>query len=97
MTHEDTQRYQAAAHAMQSGVAMEMNYLPSSTEPKHLRVGVNSAHVSNSAIAGLLIDKGIITLDEYEAAVAGAMETEAEAYRQRIQDHFGGNTTITLA
>lgn len=97
MTSQNRQRYTAAAHAMQTGVAMEMNHDPASTEPKHLRVGMNSAHVTNSAIAGLLIEKGVFTLDEYEAAVASAMETEAEAYRQRIQDHFGGDTTITLA
>ncbi len=89
------ERYQAAAHAMQSGVAMEMNYDSKSTQPKHLRVGVNSALVDSSALAELLITKGIITEDEYLDAIAAGMEREAESYRARLQDRLG--TSITLS
>ena len=39
---ENRQRYTAALHGMQSGVAMKMNYDVAETTPKHLRVGVNS-------------------------------------------------------
>ncbi len=89
------ERYQAAAHAMQSGVAMEMNYDSKCTQPKHLRVGVNSALVDSSALAELLISKGVIAEDEYLDAIAAGMEREAESYRARLQDHFG--TSITLS
>ena len=91
------ERYISAAHAMQSGVAAEMN-LPgrmSATEPKHLRVGVNSAMVEHSALAQLLISKGVITEAEYLEAVAAAMEREVKAYELRLSEHFG--TKITLA
>ena len=91
------ERYKAAAHAMQSGVAMEMNYDSSSTQPKHLRVGVNSALVDSSALAELLITKGVITKDEYFEAIAAGMEREAESYRARLQDRFGPGTSITLS
>ena len=94
---DDNERYRAAVHAMQSGVAMKMNYEPGETTPKHLRVGVNSAHVSIAALVKLLIDKGIITLDEYTAANADQMEIEAESYRAWLQQRLGGNgTTVTL-
>lgn len=93
---EDRKRYEAAAHAMQSGVAAKMNFEPRETQPKHLRVGVNSAMVESAALAGLLIAKGVITEEEYVAAIADGMEREAESYRQEIQDHLGG-PTITLA
>jgi hypothetical protein len=82
-------RYQAAAHAMQTGVAAEMAYHPAPTEPKHLRVGVNSAMVDNSALAELLISKGVITEAEYFEAVAAGMEREAKTYEERLSEHYG--------
>lgn len=89
-------RYRAAAHAMQSGVAMEMNYpeRASATEPKHLRVGVNSAMVNDVALATLLIEKGIITKPEYHEAVASAMEDEARRYEASISQRVGGKVTL---
>lgn len=92
----DGERYERAAHAMQSGVAMEMNHFGSSkgTEPKHLRVGVNSAMVNSAALAALLISKGVFTQDEYAKAVADQMEIEAESYRKRIADRLGRDVTL---
>jgi hypothetical protein len=40
--------------------------------------------VNDAAIARLLIGKGIITLAEYEAAVADEMEREVKRYEDRI-------------
>jgi len=93
---DDAARQMAAAHAMQSGVAMEMNWNPGPTDPKHLRVGVNTALCDHAALVRLLMGKGIIMEAEYMAAIADEMEAEAERYRQRIQDHFGSATRITL-
>lgn len=85
----DRQRYVAACHAMQSGVAFTM---PSKeTEPKHLRVGVNAAMCDTAAMARLLVDKGVITLEEYEKAIADEMEREV----QRYQDRLPPNVTLT--
>ena len=91
----DRERYERAAHAMQSGVAIEMSHLGTSkeTEAKHLRVGVNSAMVDSAALAGLLISKGIFTMEEYAKAVADQMEKEAE-YRKRIADRLGRDVTL---
>lgn len=87
---ESNARYLAAMHAMQSGVAMEMED-PSirSTSPKHLRVGVNSALVGDAALAQLLIAKGVFTLDEYLEALAVEAEAEAERFRQRLSAKLG--------
>jgi hypothetical protein len=88
------QRYAAAAHAMQSGVAAKMERDPSETKPKHLRVGVNSAMVENSALVRLLISKGILTEEEWAQALADGMEDEVRLYEQWLSEKLG--TTITL-
>lgn len=90
------QRYTAAAHAMQSGVAMMMQKGDTSTEPKHLRVGVNSAMSDISSLARLLIAKGVITEQEYFAAIADGMEREKAEYEARVQQAYG-NPGIKLA
>ena len=82
-------RYRAALHAMQSGVAMVMNYNPKSTDPKHLRTGVNSAMVETSTLAQLLIDKGVITSEEFASMLADKMEAEVQLYVQDIEKHTG--------
>jgi hypothetical protein len=86
--------YKRALHAMQTGVAYDMQNGSQDTQPKHLRVGVNSAHVSSAAIATLLIEKGIFTIGEYEDALAIAMEKEAREYEERLSRDTG--TTIKL-
>ena len=95
MTQEDKDRYEQALHAMQSGVAMQMNWDAKDTTPKHLRVGVNAALVDSSALAQLLMNKGIITEDEYFSALADMAEFEVKRYEEIINDHFGGSN-VTL-
>lgn len=85
MTVKDLERYHAAAHAMQTGVKAEQEQGSDDGTPKHLRVGVNAALVGNSALASLLIDKGVITLDEYQRAQADEMETEQQRYEGRLR------------
>jgi hypothetical protein len=89
VSQDDVDRYLAALHAMQTGVAIEQARGSRDGEPKHLRVGINSAKVEIGALAALLIEKGLFTRDEYTAAVADAMETEVAAYEQRIQEQVG--------
>jgi hypothetical protein len=79
------ERYVVAAHAMQTGVALEQVHNPGPTLPKHLRVGINSALVNQAALARLLIDIGIITEEEYLKALAEEMERE----RDRYEEHLG--------
>jgi len=93
---EALRRYHAAAHAMQTGVALKMEHDGTETQPKHLRVGVNSALVDGAALAELLIHKGVITKDEYLTTIALGMEREVEMYKEWVADHFPG-ANINLA
>ena len=70
---EDKQRYIDAAHAVQSAIALTMG---PDTEPKHLRVGIDTTKSDQGALATLLIEKGVITKAEYFKALADAMERE---------------------
>jgi hypothetical protein len=82
-------RYHAALHAMQSGVAMEMEQPGNaSASPKHLRVGVNAALCDGSGLAKLLMAKGLITLEEYAKAIADEMEAEKARYEQRLTERM---------
>lgn len=75
---------------MQTGVKYEMETgRDSATTPKHLRVGVNSAMVAQAGLVKLLIDKGLITEDEYFESQADAMEEEVKRYESRNGLHLG--------
>lgn len=86
--------YEEAMHAVQSGVAMEIQKDPHSIEPKHLRVGINSALCDSAAIAHLLIKKGVFTEEEYIEAVTEEANKEVERYEDMLSKMFG--TKITL-
>lgn len=72
--------YLRLAHAMQSAVAAKMQYDPNDTEPKHLRVGINSAMSDQMGLAQLLIRKGVITPEEYYEAMVEGMRNELDMY-----------------
>jgi hypothetical protein len=93
----ELERYMAAAHAMQSGVAAAMNVNDQSleTSPKHLRVGVNSAMCDHAALVRLLIAKGLFTEAEYNKEIADEMEREKARYERELSEHYG--KPITLA
>jgi hypothetical protein len=58
--------YREAMHGVQTAIAHAMSggdY--EATMPKHLRVGVDSAHVSQAALVDLLVAKAVFTMDEY--------------------------------
>lgn len=76
-------------HGVQSGVAAKMEYDDSDTSPKHLRVGVNSAMVQHSALALMLLRKGVIGEQEYWEALADAAERERAMYEQWLSDRTG--------
>lgn len=90
----DNARYLAACHAMQSGVAAEMEIGSEDTSPKHLRVGVNSALCDQAALVRLLVEKGIVTEEEYAAAVTAEMEREVARYEERLSEHHGVRVTL---
>lgn len=81
---DDRQRYLDACHAMQTGVQLELTRKGedgAAANPKHLRVGVNVALCDHAALVALLVDKGIITREEYCEALAETMEAEVGRYK----------------
>lgn len=91
MAKEDVARYYAAAHAVQSSIAFSLAIDPSEGTPKHLRVGIDTMKVEQSTLATLLIEKGIFTLDEYQKAMADAMERERDMREKLLSESTGGN------
>jgi hypothetical protein len=89
------QEYLDLCHAMQSGVAMEMNHGSTEVHPKHMRVGVNSALVDSSALAQLLMKKGIIDEQEYYESLVEGMRAEVTRYEKAIEERTGAEK-ITL-
>lgn len=86
---EAHKRYNSAAHAMQTGVAYSIGLDGSEREPKHMRVGINSAMVNSHAVAELLIRKGVFTKDEYILQLADSMEMEVDRYKKYLKDKLG--------
>jgi len=94
-------RYQAAMHAVQAGIASRMGWDQSNTapekrftSPKHMRVGVESAHVSQLGLAKLLITKGVFTEAEYYEAMANAAEEEKANWESSLADLLGAKITL---
>lgn len=95
MTHEENQdRYLRAMHAVQSGVKQKAEYARSETTPASLRVGVNASMVETAALQKLLIDKGIITWDEWYEYLANQAEHEKALYEAELSEHYGGKITL---
>jgi hypothetical protein len=101
MTHRDDlqRRYMAAAHAVQAGVAMELNDLPptisaSAASPKMLRTGVNLAMAEHGALVRILIAKGLFTEEEYFEELVKGVEAEKVAYEERLSARYGGKVTL---
>jgi transcription termination factor NusB len=104
MTRRDDlqRRYEAAAHAVQAGVQMELNDDPpsrsgSAVSPKMLRTGLNLAMVEHGALVRVLISKGLFTEEEYFEELVKGVEDEKRLYEERLTQRFGGKTKITLA
>lgn len=87
-----SERYRAAMHACQSAVALDIEVSGlngAGADPKHLRTGVNACLVDSSAVAQLLMKKGVFTETEYLAAIADAAEREQAMLTKRMQERVG--------
>ena len=90
------EEYIQLAHAMQSGVALVMEQGGKGTEPKHLRVGINSAMVEHGALVGLLLEKGVITPEEDFESLLKYMQIEVDKYQEVVTKIFGENVNVQL-
>jgi hypothetical protein len=88
-------RYRALAHAMQSGVEFYQD--KTDQTPKHLRVGVNMALVDSSALAMVLMRKGLLTPAELIESLISKLEQEVAQYEAKINAQHGTGAKIKLA
>lgn len=90
-TDEQAAKLRELGHRVQSGIAALADMHAASQqrfpqlEPKHLRVGVNSALVECSAMARILFRKRIITAAEYYDALIEVWEQEVDSYRVMLK------------
>lgn len=84
-----SKREAALLHAIQTGVATDQSLGSSCGSPKHLRVGVNAAMCGIAALARIMIEKGIITVEEYQAALQAELEKEVARYEANLSAKLG--------
>lgn len=94
LTLQDEQtRYAAALHGVQSALAFMLQYPDPAKktlfETKHMRVGIDSAHISHLAVFKILLDKGICTELEYTTAIADAAEEELMSWEAEVSKLLG--------
>jgi len=92
--------YMSLMHAMQSGVKAVMEAHGDSEvaahSPKHLRVGVNASMVLGSAIVKTLVEKGLVTWEEFRDNEIELLKNEVANYERELSDYYGGaNITLT--
>ena len=100
MSDQVRKEYEAALHAMQSGVLQEIENEMPELPPmlkrflKHERVGINSALCDQAAMVRLFIQKGLFTEAEYVLAIRDEMRAEQRRYEQRLSQLFGFPVTL---
>lgn len=67
-------------HGMQSAIEFGFGGSDGNRQHKHLRVGINNALISHAALVQLLIEKGVITEEEYFDKYVEALELELMGY-----------------
>lgn len=82
-----TEKYNNAAHAVQSAIAFNPN--KKVLEPKHLRVGIDMSKADMAGLVTLLIEKGVFTIEEYTAAIENSAEDEAQTQREACARELG--------
>lgn len=78
--------YVQALHGVQSANLHRSLVDHKFTEFKQTRTGIDSAHVSDRALASLLIEKGIITEEEYVERLRRAMNDELAEHENRMRE-----------
>lgn len=87
-------------HAMQTGVRYEIEKTLPNLPPdvqqhlKHLRVGINSAMCEVSAMLWVLVDKGLVTHEEYFLRLNRLLQQEVEMYEAKLTKLYGAKVTL---
>ncbi len=98
-TPEQREQIEVLMHRVQTGVAFIMQNAQAtgirepSTEPKHLRVGINAALCEHSALVRLLFRKKLINAAEYYDTLIEVWTQEVDNY-QRVVKTVDGRLSI---
>jgi hypothetical protein len=96
MSQQDVDRWIKAANAIVTGAGMDINTGGDAHMPKHLRSSVDMRAADQEGLAKLLIEKGVVTLDEYQKAIADSAEREKARYEEYLTKRVGGKTKVVL-
>jgi hypothetical protein len=89
--------YEAAGHGVQSAIRFEMSQQGFADDEqdkivhmlKHLRVGLDMRAADHSALAELLVAKGVITEAEYIEQMRLAANEELARYEEHCREAYG--------
>ncbi|MES2694185.1 MAG: hypothetical protein V4773_11985 [Verrucomicrobiota bacterium] len=81
--------YEAAVHGIQSAIAYDMKNGGRATEPKHMRVGVDTSKAEMAGLATILIEKGVFTVEEYVEVMRRAVNEEVAMREAEISAKVG--------
>ena len=90
-----TQEYLRLCHAIQTGIVHIIDSGGNLAEPKHLRTGIDITKCEQGALAELLMDKGLITKEEYQEKILKYLRLEVEVTEELLSKVSG--VKITLA
>lgn len=88
------QRYMDLAHSVQSAVGWLLERDAKSGTPKHLRTGLDVTKCEQAALVNLLVDRGIITEEEYVRGINEMLEKEVQRHEAEAERHFGLKVTF---
>ena len=95
MTAEEfAERYTALAHAIQTSAAHELAADTSPSTPKHLRTGLDIVMTDHASLARLRVDKGLLSLSEYQEALLRGLEEEKDRCEARLSRRLGARITL---
>lgn len=95
MTAEEfAARNTALRHAIQTGAMYEAEQNPIVMEYKHNRVAIDAQQAEYAALIMLLVNKGVITWEEYYEVSIAALTAEVVRYEQRLTRMFGAKIKL---
>lgn len=88
------EEYLSHLHAVQSGIKVKIDLGDDFATSKHLRVGVDSAMVSDRALVSLLVAKGVFTEREYLESLVRAAREERTRTENELSERLGRKVTL---
>ncbi len=93
MTLADQERIRLAADKLRRAVDVAID-LDAGESPKQLRVDLLRLRLEFDTLLRLVIARTSITRDDYEAALALALESELERYREKLRTLTGADLNL---